>query len=47
MMKNGGLSDFTITIYQEQDNYGIDDSVFQAFAQVFLPEGKSLSNLKT
>lgn len=47
MMKNGGLSDFTITIYQEEDNYGINESIFQTFAQVFLPEGKSLSNLKT
>ena len=46
MMQHGGLSDFTITIYNQQDNYGIDESVFQTFASVFQPEGDPITNLK-
>lgn len=46
MMQHGGLSDFTITIYNQQDNYGIDENVFQTFASIFQPEGKATTNIK-
>lgn len=46
MLRYGGLKDFTINIYDEDDNYGIPEIVFDNFLNTFYPAGKRFSAQK-